>query len=56
MNEFQLDLLVEQARTVQELPEPTMSIKVIEAAADRNFTLEEKRVKLKELGAQDKDL
>ena len=47
MNEFQLNLLVEQL---------TLSIKVIEAAEDRNFTIEEKRVKLKELGAQDKDL
>ena len=44
---------LEECLRVEQL---TLSLKVLEAAFDRNFTVEEKKVKLKELGAQDKDL
>ena len=47
---------IEQLQERLRVEQLTLSIKVIEAAEDRNFTIEEKRVKLKELGAQDKDL
>jgi hypothetical protein len=48
----ELALLQERIR-IEEL---NLGVKVAEAAENRNFTTEEKQIKLKELGALDKDL
>ncbi len=47
---------IEELQERLRIEQLNLSVKVIEAAEDRNFTAEEKKVKLKELGAQDKDL
>lgn len=51
--------LKEQLSDLQErirVAELTLNIKIAEAAANRNFIVEEKQLKLKELGALDRDL